>query len=171
MRISYFNNSHFTWLLSAIFKTGNNFLNKCFHFIYEISFWSYSQVIKHLDWEINKLCKVFLFFVSIGSPWDILKTLTLGSLGNLRYGPPTPPPTPPQPPGSRGPPNTGQKVKIITVGWKLVHNIFLGRGTQWKRCLLAILKISLGFGQFLAKNDQIWAFGIGKFDVIYISWH
>ena len=60
---------------------------------------------------------------------------------------------------SRGPrvkraPNTGQKIKII-LGWKLVRNTFLGRWTRWKH-FLAILKISLGFGQFFAKNDQIW---------------
>ena len=60
---------------------------------------------------------------------------------------------PPQPQGSRGPPNTGQKIKIIILDCQLVHNTFLGQGTRWKHRFLAILKISLGFGRFSAKND------------------
>ena len=50
----------------------------------------------------------------------------------------------------------------------MVHNTFLERGTGWKHRFQAILKISLGFGQFAAKNDQIWAFGIGKYIIALV---
>ena len=108
-------------------------------------FMPYSQVIKgHIISlpGIKKALRAFLIFRIYRVPLRYPENSYPWIYGELEIC------LPPRPPGSREPPNTAQKIKIIILGGKLVHNAFFGRGTRWKDRFLAILQISLGFGQF-----------------------